>query len=321
MADPQGAGAAPEERYELQLQPGQTIWAKDLTLENLEWLGRGGNGSVFRMVVASGKLKGLIVAVKFLEVLGDRQRVDRFNQEIAILQDADHPHIIEVLSTGEFAIPPRALPFFVMEYQPRNMERELRGHAHGLHPDLVLPLCLQMASALVYLHSRDIIHRDLKPSNILFDGSNVKLADFGIAALGDRSGLRLVGTKPGQKLAPHFYMSPEQWNWWKGRSTERPGKASDIFQLGLIMYRMLTGFTPNTVPRWDEKRQPPPVDQIRDLDGSLVNDLVGIIREMLSVTPQERPIAERLQDRLFVVFRAYSSHFIALYGTRPGGEF
>jgi len=315
-------------RVSVQLRPGQMIKAADLTLENLEWLGRGGNGSVFRMIITATPLKGLIVAVKFLEILEQEDRIDRFNQEIQILSGAEHPHVIEVFGQGQFTPPQsRSIPFFVMEYQPRNLERELSGHPHGLHPDLVLPLCLQIASALVYLHSKEIIHRDLKPSNILFDGSNIKLADFGIAALGDRSGLQQVQMTPeGEKVAPHYYISPEQWYWWKKLTSERPGKPSDIFQFGLIMYNMLTGFNPNPVWQWTEwqyreKRLTDPSRNLRNLEGSLVNDLVGLVRELLLVAPGERPTAERVQERLFVIFRAYSSHFTAVYGVRPGREF
>ncbi len=309
-------------RSELRLQPGQTVRAHKLILENLEWLGRGGNGSVYRMIITSGHLRGLIVAVKFLEILEAEDRIQRFEKEIELLQGADHPHIIEVLDTGGYSAYGRQFPFFVMEYQPRNLARELEAHPRGLHPDVVLPLCLQITSALVYLHSRNIIHRDLKPANVLFDGANLKVADFGIADLADRSGLRVIQTPEGEKVGPHFYMSPEQWHWWKNpNKAARPGPPSDIFQVGLIMYGMLTGFNPNTVYEWKDDCQPPPSKKLRDMDGSLVNDLVGIVREMVEVTPGSRPTAEKLQDRLLVVFRAYSSHFSALYGVRPGREF
>jgi serine/threonine protein kinase len=276
------------------------------------------------MIIRSGVLKGLIVAVKFLETLGDKERVARFDQEIKILQEADHPHIIKVLDRGGFMrrdeLP---VPYFVMEYQPRNLQREIDAHPRGLHPDGLIPVFLQIASALVYLHSKDISHRDLKPANILFDGTNIKIADFGLAALAERSGLRTIATQEGEKLAPHFYMSPEQWKFWKKKTSNPPGKESDIFQAGLLMYETMTGFNVNTVPKWgeDEQRNQAPVDLIRNFDGSLVNDVTGIVREMVAVEPQKRPSAEMLQERLFVVFRAYSSHFSALYGVRPGREF
>ncbi|MBI4480539.1 MAG: serine/threonine protein kinase [Acidobacteria bacterium] len=316
-----------QSRSQIYLRPGQTVTADSLELENLELLGRGGNGTVFRMIIKSGVLKGLIVAVKFLDTLGDQERIDRFDQEIKVLQEVNHPHVIKVLDRGKFSgREQKSIPFFVMEYQPRNLQRELDAHPRGLHPDSVLPVCLQMASALVYLHSKDIIHRDLKPANLLFDGTNIKLADFGLASLVERSGLRIINTPDGEKLAPHFYMSPEQWNFWKQKAEESPGKSSDVFQIGLVMYEMMTGFNINTVPQWERaetKGQPKeaPIDQARNLDGSLVNDVIGIVREMVALDPSRRPAAEEVQERLLVAFQSYSSHFSALYGVRPGREF
>jgi serine/threonine protein kinase len=310
-------------RFEFKLSAGQQVKATNLILENLEWLGRRGNGAVFRMMVASGLWKGLIVAVKFLERLEERSRVDRFKQEFEILQKVDHPHVIKVFDSGEYIGRGGApLPFYVMEYQPRNLQREISTHPKGFHPDSVLPLCLQVASALAYLHSKQIGHRDLKPSNILFDGSNVKIADFGIAFLAGVSGLHAVSTPEGEKLAPHYYMSPEQWAWWKKESSDPPGHPSDIFQFGLIAYQMLTGFNLNTVWQWDRSKERVfPVQRIKSCQGSLLNDVAGIVREMVAEDPKQRPIADVVQDRLLNVFRSYSSHYTALYGVRPGREF
>ncbi len=69
------------------------------------------------MIIQSGVLKGLIVAVKFLETLEDKERVDRFDQEIKILQEANHPHVIKVLDRGKFKLRDGLpVPYFVMEY-------------------------------------------------------------------------------------------------------------------------------------------------------------------------------------------------------------
>jgi serine/threonine-protein kinase len=177
-----------------------------------------------------------------------------------------------------------------------------------------------MTSALVHIHSKDIAHRDLKPANILFDGSNVKIADFGIASLLDRSAL--VKTSKGKKVAPHYFLSPEQWKWWKEQSDAAPGKESDVFQLGLVFTKMLTGYNPNTVHEWkvgEECREPK--SRMWVYQGSLVNDIAGLVNEMIEVDPTKRPTALAVQDRLLGIFRAYSSHFSALYGVRPGREF
>ena len=313
-------------QFQIYLQPGQKIRAEKFTLENLAWLGRGGNGTVFRMIVVSGDLRGLIVAVKFLQSLEDAERVARFNQEIQILERVNHPHVIKVLDKGEFKDRDRQIPFFVMEYQPRNLEREFEAHPRGFDPDSVLPLCLQMASALVHLHRKNIVHHDLKPSKVLFDGNNVKIADWGIARLVERSGLRSIVTPHGEELAPHFYISPEQWKWWRKETTDHPDKPSDIFQFGLIIYQMMTGFNPNTVHQWAEAegegaQQRVPSEKMRNWEESLFNDVGGIVREMVDVDSDARPAADWVQDRLLVLFRAYTSHFTALYGARPGREF
>jgi serine/threonine-protein kinase len=311
------------DRHSVKLNPGYRLVADTLRLENLEFLGSGGNGSVFRMLITEGELRGLIVAVKFLETLGDDQRAKRFEQEINVLQQVNHPHVIRVLDTGKL---PRSyekvtIPFFVMEYQPRNLDRETSAHPRGLHPDAVLPLCLQMASALAHIHTKDIVHRDLKPANILFDGSNIKIADFGLASLLDRSSF--VQTTKGQKAAPLYYISPEQWKWWKEETDATPGKESDVFQLGLIFVKMLTGYNPNTVHAWrcGESLHSEPKLNIRVQSGSLVSDTTGLVKEMIEVDPVKRPTAGDVQERLLGIFRAYSSHFSALYGVQPGREF
>lgn len=111
-------------REALYLRPGQNLFSKELQLQNLEFLGKGGTGSVFRMMITAGKLSGLIVAVKFLETIQDEKRVERFKEEVKILQSIDHPHVIKFLDLGVFGTR-QPINFFVMEYQPRNLEREI----------------------------------------------------------------------------------------------------------------------------------------------------------------------------------------------------
>src|SRR5438552_1310739 len=90
------------ERYKVKLSPGQRLKAEKLSLESLEFLGSGGNGSVYRMLISEDELRGLIVAVKFLETIEEEDRVRRFEQEIKILKDVNHPHVIKVLDTGRY---------------------------------------------------------------------------------------------------------------------------------------------------------------------------------------------------------------------------
>lgn len=265
-----------------------------------------------------------MVAVKFLETIKDGKRVERFEKEVEILRSINHPHVIKILDLGEFGRQSDPIRFFVMEYQPRNLQREIGAHPRGLHPDIVLPLCMQMGSALASVHEKDIAHRDLKPSNVLFDGTNVKIADFGIARYSGSEGVREGITGDGERVAPRYYMSPEQWRWWKKKSDEHPGKESDVYQFGLIMYQLMTGYNPNTVWRWrdDEKPKEDAVSQIlTSMSGSLANDVAGLVREMLAPSKADRPSMAQVQERLLGSFRSYSSHYSALYGVQPGREY
>ena len=316
-----GDGHGGEGRFNLQLNPGQRIYAEESVLTNLQHMGQGGNGRVFRMMITEGKLRGLSVAVKFLEVVNDDERVERFEQEIELLQELDHPHVIEIYETGTYNVGRVELPFFVMEYQPRNLKRELGAHPKGLHPDIVVPVALQIASGLAALHEKDVVHRDLKPSNLLFDGTNAKLADLGIAKVNDeeRDGVPL--TADGEKVGPHFYMSPEQWKFKECEGGNTPDSPSDIFQFGLVLYQMTTGMNPNTVPKWSDTNKDDPQDNIWSLDGSVTNDLAVLARDMIDTRPENRPSIGQVQDRLLGIFDSFSSHYTALYGVRPGREF
>src|ERR1051326_6811072 len=144
-------------RIKIQFGPFQQVSSDTLRLQSLEFLGKGGSGSVFRMIITEGVLKGLLVAVKFLETVEDEKRVRRFEEEIKILQEINHPHVVKILDLGSFEARERDIRFFVMEYHPRNLQREIQAHPKGLHPDIVLPLCMQMASALTAVHGKDIV--------------------------------------------------------------------------------------------------------------------------------------------------------------------
>ncbi len=287
-------------------------------LSNLEKLGSGGNGSVYRMIVKEGKFRGLIVAVKFLEAISDQERIARFKQEIAILKDLIHPHIVSIYDTGIFRENP-SYPFYVMEYQPRNLEREIIGSPKGVHPDIVVPIGFQIASALKALHDNNIVHRDLKPANVLFDGTNIQIADFGLAKVDEPQ--HAIHTAVGKKVAPYHYMTPEQWHWWKTENAQAPGAPSDIYQFGLILYALATGFNPNQVSSWTVNDKRSTAEKIWAVRGSLTNDLISLIREMVADSPDDRPRIEDVQNRLDTIFSSYASHFSAVYGHQPGRHY
>lgn len=203
-------------------------------------LGRGGMGVVCRAERADGAYVQQ-VALKILVCgLDTREQRRRFVQERQILAALDHPAIARLLDGG---LTPDGRPFFAMEYiegQPIDRYCDERR----LTIEERLRLVREVLAAVSYAHRNLVVHRDIKPSNILVttDG-RVKLLDFGIAKVLD--GATLLPTGPptcteGRLMTPE-YASPEQV---RGGPIST---ASDVYQLGVLLYLLLSGCHPHRV--------------------------------------------------------------------------
>ncbi len=195
-------------------------------------LGRGAMGVVYK---ARELGLGRTVALKTLDATtSDRHNaIERLRAEAELIARLNHPNIIQIHAVGEH----HERPFLVLEYAERgNLEHSL---AIGpLAPLAAAQLVETLARALESAHQGGIVHRDLKPSNVLLaaDGTP-KIADFGLAKLLDQETAR---TLSGELLGTPSYMSPEQAS---GRS-KHVGPAADVYSLGAILYRAITGRPP-----------------------------------------------------------------------------
>jgi serine/threonine protein kinase/tetratricopeptide (TPR) repeat protein len=205
----------------------------------LEEIGRGGMAIVYRADRIDGEFNRE-VAVKLLKLGIDTEEVvRRFEQERQILADLDHPNIARLLDAGHTA---DRRPYFVMELvegQPIDRycdERQLSVEER-------LELFCVVAGAVEHAHQNLVVHRDLKPSNILVTtGGEVKLLDFGVAGLLDvDAGAATPVTRTLMRLMTPEYASPEQVR------GERAATASDVYQLGLLLYELLTGHRAYTI--------------------------------------------------------------------------
>ncbi len=192
-------------------------------------LGRGGMATVY---LGYDERFEREVAVKVLpaEFLHDPQFSVRFHREAKIIATLEHPAIVPVYDVGEAD----GLPYFVMRYMKGGSLADTLAKGE-LNLKEAARIINAIAPALDEAHRRGIIHRDLKPANILFDRSNQPyLSDFGIAKMSDSqtnvTGSAIIGTPA--------YMSPEQ-----ARGLKVDGR-SDVYALGAIIYRMLTGTRP-----------------------------------------------------------------------------
>ena len=209
-------------------------------------LGRGGMSVVYLAERSDGAFEQQ-VALKLMRPGSDTPELSRrFEQERQILASLNHPAIARLYDGGSTA---DGQPYFAMEVvygEPIDVYCDrLR-----LPIDRRLRLFIQVAHAVQHAHQKLIVHRDLKPSNILVSADgDLKLLDFGIAKLLDPTVLPHSAPATRTALRPMTpeYASPEQIH------GTAPGVASDIYQLGLLLYQLLTGrmpysFDPHSTP-------------------------------------------------------------------------
>lgn len=214
-------------------------------------LGQGGMAVVYLAERADGHYSQR-VALKILRFgLEGSQAQFRFAQERQILASLDHPSIARLIDAGVTAT---GLPYLAMEYVENALPIDRYCDEQRLTMDARLRLFLKVADAVQYAHRHLIVHRDLKPSNIVItaDG-NVKLLDFGIAKLLAPTGFEHAAppTREGLWLMTPEFASPEQA---RGQSVTT---ATDVYQLGLLLYGLLTGRPPYDV------RGCKPIDALR----------------------------------------------------------
>ena len=199
----------------------------------LRVIGRGGMGEVYLAERADASFDKR-VALKIVQGMMTPGARARFASEKQALARLEHPHIARLIDAGESSV---GWPYLVMEYvEGEPIDRYLAGR--NLRE--VLTIFLQVCEAAAYAHRQLVLHRDIKPNNILVNGDgDAKLLDFGIAKL-LQSAEGPEESRTVERAYTPEYASPEQ-------VFGRPiGVASDIYSLGVLLHRLLTGLSPYT---------------------------------------------------------------------------
>ena len=193
-------------------------------------LGRGAMGEVYEAVGPAEQP----AAIKLLNArsTGSDSLVERFHREMAVAARLESPHIVKVLALSPQDAP---VPFLAMERLVGIDLATMLRTQHRLPVDEVTELIDQVARGLEIARIAGIVHRDLKPQNLMkHDGATWKILDFGVSKLMDSEGTLtgegIVGTPQ--------YMAPEQAS--GGHVTH----LADVYALGAIAYRCLTGRSP-----------------------------------------------------------------------------
>ncbi|MEM6993459.1 MAG: serine/threonine-protein kinase [Myxococcota bacterium] len=195
-------------------------------------IGQGGMGSVWTARRNDEQFEKR-VAIKLLSAWPTPDLVERFRTERQILATLEHPNITRLLDGGVTA---DGRPYLVMEYVDGAVP--IDQHADGLPIETRLRMFVSVCNAVAYAHKHLVVHRDLKPTNVLVSSEGrIKLLDFGIAKMLGRSdgGPTLAG------LMSPVCASPEQVR------GEPVTTATDVYGLGVLLFRMLTGAFPHDV--------------------------------------------------------------------------
>jgi serine/threonine-protein kinase len=205
----------------------------------VERIGRGGMGIVYR--VEHTRI-GKLLAMKLLagELSANKEVVRRFKLEALTVSKLSNPHTVQVFDYGVW----QHLTYLMMELvDGLDLSRALRRS--GPIPFARLGrLTAQVCASLSEAHGKGIVHRDIKPENIMIIADErgaemAKVLDFGLAKLRENADLNEV-TLQGAVIGTPYYMSPEQV------LGEDVDGRSDIYSLGAVMYRALTGNYPFT---------------------------------------------------------------------------
>ncbi len=197
--------------------------------------------SDFAMVYrAYDTITGLRVALKIPHPHSlSKDNLELFRKEVRVSAGLDHPGILPIKDATFID------GWFVIVY-PLGQCSLADRLARRLSVKTTVALADQILDAVAYAHARHIMHCDIKPDNfILFPGNRVRLADFGIAKVARRTVLASGSGTVG-------YVAPEQ-------AMGKPSFRSDVFSLGLIIYRMFSG----QLPEWPYTWPPPGFDRIR----------------------------------------------------------
>ncbi len=242
-----------------------------------EELGRGGMGRVYKAY--DRVLKELVAIKTLLQQMGLQSPEEaRLLREVQICRKLAHPNIVRVYDIRRF----QGGVFIIMELLNGKSLDHLLVRDQTLKLAQVKGIVAQVAAGLEEAHAHGIVHRDLKPGNLVLADKRIKILDFGIARL---AGAETQLTQAGHILGSPHYMSPEQL---QGQALD--GR-SDIYSLGIVTFRLLTGREPFSGESVGElllaqlQQEPPDIHTLRpglpEVWGTLLN-------RMLAKSPEAR---------------------------------
>ncbi len=249
-------------------------------------LGEGGMAIVYEIW---NEQLGVKRAVKLLRPNSTQENKDRFEKEMKVTAQLDHPNIIDIHYVGEW----NGLPYIEMEMIDGISLSELIRRQGKLPLEVCTAIAIIVSRALDYTHHHEykvsnqsytgLLHRDLKPGNILFSREGiVRLTDFGVATPTDVA----PSTSSGKVIGSMQYLAPEQLE------EDDVDPRADIFSLGCILYEMFTGertFPDRNITRLVRKRLKNEFRPLASFDLPIPAKLDRLVNECLHLNINKRP--------------------------------
>ncbi|MBN1698121.1 MAG: serine/threonine protein kinase [Spirochaetales bacterium] len=197
----------------------------------LDKIGEGGMGKIFKALHPT--LRRPII-IKQLRITSQKALAQRFKREARIMIDFRNENIVQVYDHFREG----SSYYIAMEYVDGVTLENLIKKKKQISPMASILILYEVAKGLKYAHDKGVVHRDIKPDNVLISkAGEVKLVDFGIATAREEKEEDL--TKTGAVMGTPAYMSPEQLT-----SAKTVDKRSDIYSLGVLFYKVVTGVKP-----------------------------------------------------------------------------
>jgi serine/threonine-protein kinase len=255
----------------------------------VEPLGRGGMGVVYKVEhVRIGKL----LAMKLLagELSRNQEVVRRFKTEALTASRLSSPNTVQVFDYGVS----EGLTYLVMELVTGDDLGRVLRLTGNLPASRMASVAIQIGNALAEAHQKGIVHRDIKPENVMLvksqDSELAKVLDFGLAKLREGSELSEL-TSQGAIVGTPYFMSPEQI---RGDAVDA---RSDIYSLGALMFRGLTGIYPFNGPTPMSvfaKHLTEPVTPPNVVNPNVPPGMSSIVEKALAKDPADR--FQRVED-------------------------
>ena len=255
-----------------------------LVLGEYQLLRRLGQGGMSHVYLAMQKSLQRKVALKILksELAEDVSYVKRFEREAQAAAKLSQANIVQIYEVGHVD----GYHFIAQEYVAgRNLRQYISRHG-AVEPVMAVNVLRQCSRALQKACELGVVHRDIKPENIMLSTKGeVKIADFGLARILDRSGDQAL-TQVGVTMGTPLYMSPEQVG---GHALDH---RSDIYSLGITAYHMLAGNPPfdgENALAVAMQHFNTDAASLRTIRPDVPDKLIDVIEKMMAKKPEDRP--------------------------------